>query len=47
VGKEAIEKICEEFLGQFKRTGFSIEAGMAVDARLVRSASRPSGVLSH
>jgi IS5 family transposase len=41
VGKEALEKIHQEILEQFKRMGFSIEAGMAVDARLVRSASRP------
>jgi len=41
VGKKALEKIHRELLEQFKTMGFSIEAGMAVDARIVRSASRP------
>jgi transposase, IS5 family len=41
VGKEVIEQIHHELLMQFKAKGFSIASGMAVDARLVKSASRP------
>jgi len=41
VGQETLEKIHGEILHQFKALGFSIESGMAVDARLIRSASRP------
>ncbi len=41
VGKETMERIHRELLGQFREKGFSIESGMAVDARLVRSVSRP------
>lgn len=41
VGKKDLEKIHQELLGQFKKMGFSIEAGMAIDARLVKSASKP------
>jgi IS5 family transposase len=36
-----METIHHELLIQFQSGGFSIESGMAVDARLVRSASRP------
>jgi len=36
-----LENIHRELLYQFKVVGFSIESGMAVDARLIRSASRP------
>ena len=41
IGRDTLEKIHHELLQQFKRMGFSIESGMAVDARLVKSASRP------
>jgi len=41
VGKETIEKIHQKLLLQFQAMGFSIESGTAVDARIVRSASRP------
>jgi IS5 family transposase len=41
VGKETLERIHHELLHQFKSKGFSIESGMAVDARLVHSASKP------
>ena len=40
-GKEALEKVHHELLNQFDTLGFSIESGMAVDARVVKSASRP------
>ena len=41
VGKEVLEEIHHELLCQFDSLGFSIESGMAVDARIVKSASRP------
>jgi len=41
VGQGVLEKIHRELLHQFKVMGFSVESGMAVDARLVKSASRP------
>jgi len=41
IGKAELEKIFHELLEQFNRLGFSIESGMAVDARIIRSASRP------
>lgn len=34
-----MERIHEELLAQLKKKGYSINSGMAVDARLVRSAS--------
>jgi IS5 family transposase len=37
---EILEQIHHELLMQFQSCGFSIETGMAVDARLVKSASR-------
>jgi IS5 family transposase len=40
-GKETLEKVHHELLNQFDTRGFSIESGMAVDARVVKSASRP------
>lgn len=40
-GKEILEKVHHELLNQFNTLGFSIESGMAVDARVVKSASRP------
>ena len=40
-GKETLEKVHHELLDQLSKLGFSIESGMAVDARVVRSASRP------
>jgi len=41
VSKEAMIKINSELLKQFHRHGLSINKGVAVDARLVKSASRP------
>jgi IS5 family transposase len=40
-GKETLEKVHHELLNQFDTLGFSIESGMALDARVVKSASRP------
>ena len=40
-GKEALEKVHHELLNQFDTMGFSIESGIAVDARVVKSASHP------
>jgi len=40
-GKETLEKVHHELLNQCEALGFSIESGMAVDTRVVRSASRP------
>ena len=40
-GKETLEKVHHELLHQFDTLGFYIESGMAVDARVVKSASRP------
>ena len=40
-GKDTLEKVHHELLNQFDTLGFSIESGMAVDARVVKSASRP------
>ena len=40
-GKETLEKVHHELLNQFDAQGFSIESGMALDARVVKSASRP------
>ena len=39
--KEAMDQINTEILRQFEEQGLSINEGIAVDARLVRSASRP------
>ena len=41
IGKETLEKIHHELLEQFANLGFSLESGMAVDARVIRSANRP------
>jgi len=41
VGAKAMERIHTELLSQLRAKGFSIDAGLAVDARLVRSASSP------
>jgi len=41
MGKDTLEKVHHELLEQFDAMGFSLESGMAVDARIVRSASRP------
>ena len=41
VGRETMENIHHELLQQFDSLGFSIESGMAVDARIIKSASRP------
>ena len=41
VGQEAMESVHREVLQQLEKKGFSIDAGMAVDARLIKSASRP------
>jgi len=39
--KEAMIKINSELLWQFNQQGLSINEGIAVDARLVKSASKP------
>ena len=41
VGAKAMERIHAELLAQLQVKGYSIDAGLAVDARLVRSASSP------
>ena len=41
VGKDTLEDIHHELLCQLNSQGFSIESGMAVDARIIKSASRP------
>jgi IS5 family transposase len=41
LSKKAMMKINSELLNQFAKEGLSINEGIAVDARLVRSASRP------
>ena len=41
VGRATMENIHHELLQQFDALGFSIESGMAVDARIIKSASRP------
>jgi len=41
LGLAQLESIHQKLLLQFHTKGFSIESGMAVDARLVKSASRP------
>jgi len=40
IGKKGLERIFHELLEQFKNSGFSIESGLVVDARIIRSASR-------
>jgi IS5 family transposase len=40
-GKDILEQVHHELLDQLSTMGFSIESGMAVDARVVKSASRP------
>jgi transposase, IS5 family len=42
-GKDILEQVHRELLCQFSALGFSIESGMVVDARVVKSASRPVG----
>jgi IS5 family transposase len=42
LSKEAMLKINEELLKQFDQQGFSINEGVSVDARLIKSASRPA-----
>ena len=41
VGGTVMERVHAEILGQLSEKGFSIDAGLAVDARLVRSVSTP------
>ncbi|NQU03369.1 MAG: transposase [Syntrophaceae bacterium] len=41
IGKNTLEDIHHELLYQFNSLGFSIESGMAVDAKIIKSASRP------
>jgi transposase len=41
LSKAAMEQINSEILRQFQAKGLSINEGVAVDARLVESASRP------
>ena len=41
IGKETLERVHQELLMQFDGLGYSIESGMAVDARVIKSASRP------
>ena len=41
VGRDTLEAIHHELLTQLNAQGFSIESGMAVDARIVKSSSRP------
>ncbi|HPA08491.1 MAG TPA: IS5 family transposase [Methanoregulaceae archaeon] len=41
VGSKVMERVHAEILGQLQKKGFSIDAGLAVDARLVKSASTP------
>ena len=41
LSKEAMIKLNNEVLAEFARKGFSINEGIAVDARLVKSASKP------
>jgi len=41
ISKEAMIKLNSEVLGEFAKRGLSINEGIAVDARLVKSASRP------
>lgn len=43
IGKGLLEDVHHVLLLQFQGKGFSIESGMAVDARLVKSASKPLG----
>ena len=41
VGAKVMERVHANLLGQLQKKGFSIDAGLAVDARLVRSVSSP------
>jgi transposase, IS5 family len=41
ISPTVMEKVHSELLQQFSRKGYSIEGGMAIDARLVKSAARP------
>ena len=40
IGKDTLERIHHELLEKFSALGFSLASGMAVDARLIRLASR-------
>jgi len=42
LSKEAMNRINSDVLQQFSRKGLTINEGVAVDARLVQSASHPS-----
>ena len=41
LSKQAMDQINSEILRQFEAKGLTINEGIAVDARLVKSASRP------
>jgi transposase, IS5 family len=41
VSQQVMEAIHKELLNQFSAKGYSIEGGMAIDARLVKSSARP------
>lgn len=41
ISPTVMEKVHSELLQQFSRKGYSIEGGMAIDARLVKSSARP------
>jgi len=41
LSKNAMDQINSEILRQFENQGLTINEGIAVDARLVKSASRP------
>jgi len=41
MGAKVMERVHAELLAQLQMKGYSIDAGLAVDARLVRSASSP------
>lgn len=41
IGKDILEQIHHELLEQFSVKGCSLESGLAVDARVIKSASRP------
>lgn len=43
LSKKAMDQINTEILHQFERQGLTINEGVAIDARLVKSASRPIG----
>jgi IS5 family transposase len=41
IGKETLEEIHQKLLLQFDALGFSIESGLALDAKVIKSVSRP------